>query len=204
MFVFAVVGLSLGLSAGISPGPLFAMVISQTLRYGLTEGVKIALSPLITDIPIIFLSAFLLAGMAGYQTLIGLISIGGGLFLLQMAYASMKSKDIRTPVGATSPQSLTKGALVNALSPHPYLFWIMVGGPIILNARAQGWNEVLCFVTGFYLALVGSKIVLAMLVSRSRTFLQGRTYLWLMKIMGVVLFLFAILLLKEGTELLLK
>ena len=108
------------------------------------------------------------------------------------------------PAGATSPQSLTKGALVNALSPHPYLFWIMVGGPIILNARAQGWNEVLCFVTGFYLALVGSKIVLAMLVSRSRTFLQGRTYLWLMKIMGVVLFLFAILLLKEGTELLLK
>ena len=204
MFVFAVVGLTLGLSAGISPGPLFAMVISQTLRYGLTEGVKIALSPLITDIPIIFLATFLLAGMAGYQTLIGLISIGGGLFLLHMAYASMKTKDIRTPVGATSPQSLTKGALVNALSPHPYLFWIMVGGPIILNARAQGWNEVLCFVTGFYLALVGSKIALAMFVSRSRTFLQGRTYLYLMKIMGVVLFLFAILLFKEGTELLLK
>lgn len=197
-------GLSLGLSAGISPGPLFAMVISQTLRYGLTEGVKIALSPLITDIPIIFLTTFLLAGMAGYQTLIGLISIGGGLFLLHMAYASMKTKDIRTPVDATSPQSLTKGALVNALSPHPYLFWIMVGGPIILNARAQGWNEVLCFVTGFYLALVGSKVALAMFVSRSRTFLQGRTYLWLMKIMGVVLFLFAILLFKEGTELLLK
>jgi len=204
MFVFAAVGLSLGLSAGISPGPLFAMVISQTLRYGLSEGVKIALSPLITDIPIIFLTTFLLAGMAGYQTLIGFISIGGGLFLLHMAYGSMIAKDIRMPAGATSPQSLTKGALVNALSPHPYLFWIMVGGPIILNARAQGWNEVLCFVTGFYLALVGSKIVLAMLVSRSRTFLQGRIYLWLMKIMGVVLFLFAILLLKEGTELLLK
>ena len=34
-----------GLSAGFSPGPLLALVISQTLRYGIREGVKAAWRP---------------------------------------------------------------------------------------------------------------------------------------------------------------
>ena len=204
MWLFAVAGLSLGISAGISPGPLFAMVIAQTLRYGLGEGLKTAISPLLTDIPIIFLSIALLAGMSGYQQLLGLISLAGGLFLLHMAYASFRPGDIKTPSAATTMGSLLKGALVNALSPHPYLFWIMVGGPIILNAQTQGWLSVLSFVTGFYLALIGSKIGLALLVNRSRSFLQGNSYRVLMKIMGTVLLLFAFLLLKEGVGLLLR
>ena len=204
MWLFAVAGLSLGFSAGISPGPLFAMVIAQTLRFGLGEGLKTAISPLLTDIPIIFLSVALLAGMSGYQNLLGLISLAGGLFLLYMAYASFSPGRIETPPAATALGSLFKGALVNALSPHPYLFWIMVGGPIILNARTQGWDNVLCFVVGFYLALIGSKIGLALLVNRSRRFLQGKAYLVLMKIMGTVLLLFAFLLLNEGVRLLIR
>ena len=202
MWLFAVAGLSLGISAGISPGPLFAMVIAQTLRYGLGEGLKTAISPLLTDIPIIFLSVALLAEMSGYHQLLGLISLAGGLFLLHMAHASFRPGNIETPSAATAMGSLLKGALVNALSPHPYLFWIMVGGPIILNAQTQGLFSVLSFVTGFYLALIGSKISLALLVNRSRSFLQGNAYHVLMKIMGTVLLLFALLLLKEGVRLL--
>ena len=204
MLVFAVAGLSLGLSAGISPGPLFAMVISQTLRHGVTEGVKTAISPLITDIPIIFLSILLLTGMEGHQSLLGLLSVCGGLLLLYMAYGSLKVGGVETPPAATEPGSLTKGALVNALSPHPYLFWIMVGGPIIQNARSQGWIDVFSFVAGFYVTLIGSKICLAMLVSRSRGFLRGQAYLGLMKVMGVVLLVFALLLFNEGANLLMK
>ena len=204
MLIFAVAGLSLGLSAGISPGPLFAMVISQTIRFGLAEGLKTAVSPLLTDIPIIFLSIVLLAGMDGQQSLLGLLSLCGGLFLLYMAYGSMKVGGVETPASATAPGSLTKGALVNALSPHPYLFWIMVGGPIIQNARSQGWSDVFCFVAGFYIALIGSKICLAMLVNRSRGFLRGQAYLCLMKAMGVVLLAFALLLFNESANLLMK
>lgn len=204
MSLYLLAGLSLGLSAGISPGPLFAMVISQTIRYGLSEGLKTAVSPLLTDIPIIFLSTFLLAEMSGYQPLLGLISIAGGLFLLHMAYGSIKTKNVNTPAGADAPGSLSKGAAVNALSPHPYLFWIMVGGPIILHARAQSWTGVFCFLAGFYAALVGSKIGLVWVVNRSRGFLQGSAYLYLMKIMGVVLLAFAVLLFRDGISLLLE
>ena len=204
MLIFAVAGFSLGLSAGISPGPLFVMVISQTIRYGATEGVKTAISPLLTDIPIIFLSLFLLAEMVGYQWLLGLISVAGGFFLLHMAYGSMRTATVNLPTDAVSAGSIGKGALVNALSPHPYLFWIMIGGPMIQNARTQGIAGGLCFVAGFYIALIGSKIVLALIVSRSRNFLQGKAYLFLMKSMGAVLVIFAVLLFENGWRILVQ
>jgi len=37
-------GLALGLSAGISPGPLLTLVMTQTLKHGKGEGVKVSLA----------------------------------------------------------------------------------------------------------------------------------------------------------------
>lgn len=52
IFTFLISGIIFGLSAGISPGPLLALVISETLKFGRKEGIKVAIAPLITDIPI--------------------------------------------------------------------------------------------------------------------------------------------------------
>ena len=46
-------GMLLGLSAGLSPGPMLTLVVSQTLRHGIQEGVKVAFAPLLTDTPIV-------------------------------------------------------------------------------------------------------------------------------------------------------
>ena len=46
-------GAFLGLSCGLAPGPLLALLLAQTLRHGPREGCKIALTPLVTDAPII-------------------------------------------------------------------------------------------------------------------------------------------------------
>lgn len=50
MMYFLSVGAVLGLSSGLSPGPLLALVISETLRHGVKAGVKVALAPIITDL----------------------------------------------------------------------------------------------------------------------------------------------------------
>ncbi|MDH3383440.1 MAG: LysE family translocator, partial [Deltaproteobacteria bacterium] len=65
MLFFLGAGIVLGLSAGFSPGPLLAMVLSQTIRHGAREGIKIAAAPLLTDLPIILVSTFLLAKLSG-------------------------------------------------------------------------------------------------------------------------------------------
>ena len=56
-------GILLGLSCGLVPGPLLALVLMQTMQHGAREGCKVALVPLITDAPII-LVALVLAGQA--------------------------------------------------------------------------------------------------------------------------------------------
>lgn len=58
---YLAMGAFLGLAAGTSPGPLLAVTISETLRYGKWEGIKIAVSPLITDLPIILAVLFVLS-----------------------------------------------------------------------------------------------------------------------------------------------
>jgi threonine/homoserine/homoserine lactone efflux protein len=65
MAVFLIAGIILGFSAGFSPGPLLTLVISQTLKHGVKEGIKVAFAPLVTDLPIIFLAVFVLTRLAG-------------------------------------------------------------------------------------------------------------------------------------------
>jgi threonine/homoserine/homoserine lactone efflux protein len=201
---FLIVGISFGLSAGFSPGPLFAMVISQTIKYGLKEGVKAAFSPLITDLPIIAVTTLLLNSLYAYKPLLGIISLSGGLFVAYLAYENMKTGPVPEDLAADAPDSIMKGALVNALSPHPYLFWITVGSPLLIEAYLQGVLHAAAFVVSFYICLIGAKVLLAVLVNKSRDFLQGKAYIYTMRILGVLLLVFAGYLFKDGVKLLLN
>jgi len=50
---FLTIGIMLGTSAGFAPGPLLTLVISESLQHGVKSGAKVALAPIITDLPII-------------------------------------------------------------------------------------------------------------------------------------------------------
>ena len=195
-------GLVLGLAAGFSPGPLLAMVIAQTLRHGFGEGVKVAFAPVITDVPIILVATFGLAGIAGRGPVLGVVSLAGGLFLAFLAYESLRTGGLEVSADPQAPRSLATGALVNALSPHPYLFWLTVGAPTVLKGLDQGWLQPALFVGGFYVCLVGAKVVLAVLAGRSRQLLTGRAYVYTMRGLGLLLLVYAVLLLAEGARLL--
>lgn len=90
IFTFLISGVVFGLSAGISPGPLLTLAISETLKFGKKEGVKIAIAPLITDIPIILLTVFILASLSKIGIFLGFISLIGGLFLFRVAYENFE------------------------------------------------------------------------------------------------------------------
>lgn len=199
MVAFFSAGALLGLSAGFSPGPLFALVLSQTLQHGIREGCKVALAPLVTDLPLIILSTLLLKQLADFKQILGAVSLVGALYLLQMAYETFRCGLQETGAEGNAPQSLGRGMLVNILSPHPYLFWLSVGAPMLLKGfnAGQPWSAV-SFVIGFHGCLVGSKMVLALMVGKSRRFLAGDTYHWIMRSLAVLLVVFAALLGKEA------
>ena len=80
MVNFLTMGSILGLSAGFAPGPLLTLVISETLQHDIKAGVKVALAPMITDLPIIMLTLFILVKLSGFHKVLGIISCMGGLF----------------------------------------------------------------------------------------------------------------------------
>lgn len=103
---------------------------------------------------------------------------------------------------AERPRSWLKGVLTNLLSPHPWLFWLTVGAATLAKAIAQNWLVAVAFLGGFYLLLVGSKVLVALLASRSRNLLAGRPYRVVMRVLAVLLGVFALLLFREGLQLL--
>ncbi len=202
MISFILSGITLGFYAGFSPGPLFAMVISQTIHYGLKEGFKVAVAPLVTDGMIVALAVGVMSLLSSVQGMLGVISLLGGVVVCYLGYENLRFQGESKSVGNAEPGSVVKAAVVNALNPHAYLFWFIIGGPLLMNAYAVDIMAAVGFVASFYLAFVCAKVTLAMVVNRSRSFLQGPLYIGVMKALGVVLLVFAMKLFWDGTQLL--
>ncbi len=202
MLEYLSAGLLLGLAAGFAPGPLLVLVISETLRHGIAAGLKVSIAPLITDVPIILISLIVLNRLAEFKSILGCISIFGGLFILYLGYESLKTKGVELNLSTVKSNSFKKGVITNAFNPHPYIFYMTVGTPIIYRSIQHNLLATVSFVGSFLLLLVGSKVILAMVVERSRTFLKGRVYIWVMRILGALLIIFSMVLFRDGFELL--
>jgi len=202
VIAFLSAGVALGLYAGFSPGPLLALVISQTIKHGPKEGAKVAFAPIATDFPILLVSTLLLIRLSGYKAILGVVSILGALFLVYLAYASIKTRGVEVNIDQEVPYSFIKGAIINALNPNPYVFWITIGAPTIIKGFAESYIVPVLFVGSFLGCLVGSKVLLAVIAGKSKHFLTGRAYLYIMRSLGILLLAFAFVLFKDGLRLL--
>lgn len=158
MVVYILQGLTLGFSAGVSPGPMHAYLLSQTLKNGWRRALPAVLAPLLSDGPIITLVLIVLTQMPGWA--LRALQVAGGVFILTLAWSAYR--DMRaarhdlTPSPDSARQSLQKAVLVNLLNPNPYIFWGVVGGPILLDGWHQAANRGAAFVAAFYVALIGT------------------------------------------------
>ena len=197
-FHYLAVACFLGLSAGISPGPLLTLVLTQTLKHNKSEGIKVALSPLVTDLPIVVLTLFVFSQLAQFNSILGIISFAGGLFVAYLGYESWQAKGLDINASGPPSQSLQKGIVANFLSPHPYLFWATVGMPYAFKAYQISLLSSVLFFVCFYAFLVGSKITVAVLVSHTKKFINQKIYRIIMRILGSILLLFSVLFFRDG------
>ena len=174
----------IGLAAGINPGPLSVLVIQQTLEHGFRQGVRVSMTPLITDGPIILLSMGLLNYFSGGEHFIAVISLLGGVYLLHLAKGMLFSGGLVTSGAPELAIGLVGMLKVNILNPNPYLFWITVGGAYIDN------NEPLVavnFVLVLLVMIVLSKVLIACVTRVFKEQVKGRLYLWITRGLGLVL-----------------
>ena len=191
-------GIILGLSAGLSPGPMLTLVITQTLQHGIREGMKVACAPLLTDIPIIIVCLGILSAFANMNLVLGVLALIGGVYLFYLGMCSFRFSGDDLEVAHVKPESLKKGVMINFLNPSPYMFWTSIGGPLVLKSPDSSLISAMGFILPFYVLLVGSKIVVAVISGKSKNFLKSNHYRFIIRFLGLVLIGFGVLFWRDG------
>lgn len=156
MLTYLLQGLTLGGAAAVQPGPFQAYLLSQTLRNGWVRTLPAVFAPLISDGPIIALVLLILTQTPDWFLI--LLRVVGGLFLLYLAwgaYKGMGETAVLDHAADSGQQSLFKAALMNALSPNPYIFWATIAGPILIEGWRHSAMSGVSFLLGFYGVLIG-------------------------------------------------
>jgi threonine/homoserine/homoserine lactone efflux protein len=86
----------------------------------------------------------------------------------EAASSAHSSNDTHQSHRLKEQHGLLSGAIMNALSPGPYIYWTLVTGPIL----AAGWRETpaygIGFLAGFYAAMVGTLSAIILLFGTAR------------------------------------
>ncbi len=98
---------------------------------------------------------------------------------------------------AGAVEALRRGAVVNFLSPHPWITWATALGPLTVSTWRASPPSGVALVVGFYLLLVGTKVAIALLVGRSRHRLSDRGYRRALLVAGVLLLAAGVVLIVE-------
>jgi threonine/homoserine/homoserine lactone efflux protein len=193
-------GIVVGLAAGLSPGPLITLVVSETLKNGKKKGIEIAISPLISESPIILFVLLILSSVGGNFFVLGVISLLGALFLIYLGLSNLRAdvKESREHLGKDS--AVLRGITTNLLNPNTYMFWLTIGGPRILKSAQVDISMAIFFVIGFYTMLVGSGTVVAVFVAKSKTLVKGKYYAHIIRVLGIVLIAFALVFVRDALE----
>ena len=193
-----VLGLAIGLAAGLSPGPLLVLVVTESLRSGWRAGVLTATAPLLSDV-VVVAGVLLLLQRLPSRTL-PLLGVIGGVYIVWSAVATWREASVELSGEETSMPlraALQRAFVVNILSPHPWVTWATVLGPLTILTWQESQVSGVALVAGFYFTLVGAKAVLAVIAARGRGLLAGRWYQRALRAAAVLLAVAGIALIVE-------
>lgn len=191
-----VLGLSLGFAAGVSPGPLLVLVITATLRSGWRAGALAACAPLVTDLVIVASVLLVLERLPARA--VSVLGVVGGVVVALVGVQT--TRDARgaalgpTAARAVPRRTLSQASLVNITSPHPWITWASALGPLTVATYERGSGGAVALVGAFYLALVGTKVGIAVLVGGARQWLDVRGYRIALGLSGLMLVAFGVVL----------
>ena len=159
-----------------------------------------SIAPLLTDLPIVLVTILILSRFSEILPVLGVISMLGGAFLVYLGYESISFKGAEFDTDNIKPQSIKKGIITNFLNPSPYMFWFSIGAPTVVKAMEINIISGSLFILCFYIFLVGSKVTVAVVTGRSRHFLKSNNYIYTIRVLGVILLIFAALFIRNGLK----
>jgi threonine/homoserine/homoserine lactone efflux protein len=190
----ALAGILLGVVEGLKPGPLLTMVIRETLSGGLRAGVWTAAAPIFSDGPLVILSLFAAAWIATNPSVLLAITVAGALFLAKMGLECFR---LEPPAPGTIESGLPKdsflrGVVTNLLNPNVYVFWFLIGGPLMASVVEEELLAPVAYAVSFLVTLMLTKVGVAYAIHRASDDLSVAAYKRLLAGCGTVMLGFSV------------
>lgn len=200
-------GIKLGLILAILVGPIFFALVQAGVEEGLRAGSMVGLGIWVSDLLFItgayFGISFLNQVVAGPHFTLYL-GLGGSLILSAFGLGTL----LTAPRIGTRPHwkaatfrsssylSLwLKGFLINTINPFTFFFWIGVATTMAANEQLTVGADASLFFGSIMGTIIATDFTKVLLAKRIRSFLRPIHLMWLRRISGIALIVFAVVLL---------
>lgn len=184
----------LGLFAGLAPGPATTMVAVTGLERGFRAALPVAAAPMVTDLAPMFVSTLVITRLNwNALTLLGLCGgvivamVGARLIRTSAATAQM----VPTLGDADGPEEVPihfgHAVATSAFNVAPWVFWFVVGSPLLLSHLSVSWTRGVVFVVVLFTVNASSALSLGWLASRAGSILAPRVRARVTAAAGLVL-----------------
>jgi threonine/homoserine/homoserine lactone efflux protein len=184
----------IGIIGGLSPGPINALMLGETLKRGFKQGGKVPLALLISNLTFAPLIMLIIHWGSSLEFLIPTLTVTGALILIYMGIQEWKnSGQLET---TTSSSTFKKALTLEFLNPHPYIFWFTIlGPPIVLTFQQGNITLGVAMWMAFLITIVAVKLSLALVAHKIREKMTPKKIQIILKILAILLILFGLKLL---------
>ncbi|RJS71724.1 hypothetical protein CW714_05380 [Methanophagales archaeon] len=200
------IGFLTGLSGALIPGPLFAFVISDTLKKGALSGPLAIIGHISVECPLIVAVVVLgLELMRSYFSHVeALVYVIGSLALILIASRIIKEarakgssqieKETRTKIRAAKyNNSILAGFILTAFNPSFIPWWIGIGFPVLFSGFQQlALTGIILVTLGHFLSDFAWYSFVSFSFAKGKNFFVGRRYEWTMLVIAVFLIVLGI------------
>jgi threonine/homoserine/homoserine lactone efflux protein len=180
----AIAGFGLGLATAVVPGPIFVLLIVETLKYGWRAGAAVAAGPVIIDAVVMLPLALILQGFLTsrpFQLIFGLAGMAFLLYLggnmIWIAWRSGEIEHIRESDAVSPALSFKRALTAQLLSPMAYAFWATAGAVMVRKAfESGGILSGIVFPVAFWLGTMTVAVVLISVTTAGRSIVKSVVY----------------------------
>ena len=146
-----VLGLLIGFTGALAPGPTLVATINASLKGDWTAGLKVSLGHIVIETAIFFLIILGLASVAQpYTTAIAVI---GGIALIIFGILTIRgsrSASLSTAPAQAVENPYMAGLVTSAANPYFWIWWLSVGSALLISSLAGGLLLAVVFMIGHW------------------------------------------------------
>lgn len=176
------------------PGPVLTVTVSECYKKGFWAGPLIVLGHALLELALVVGLVLGLHKVLEQGNIVGLIGIGGGLFLLWMGYDITKSAlkkrislDMHAEMANPRVGPIMAGITVSLSNPYWTIWWITVGAGFVLKSLKYNFLGLAMFYSGHIFSDLVWYSLISLAVVTGKKFLSDRIYRGILVCCGLFL-----------------